>query len=59
MHTQANGVTPVEINPDFVAKLNALGCSTVILMCEAGGTMEPSVNFKVGRLGKQIDCAYF
>lgn len=44
---QANGVTPVEINPDFVAKVGALGAKTVVLMCEAGGTMEPSVNFKV------------
>lgn len=44
---QANGVTPVEVNPDFAAKLRELGASTVVLMCEAGGTMEPSTNFKV------------
>lgn len=44
---QANGVTPVEANPDFATKIQELGVDTVVLMCEAGGTMEPSTNFKV------------
>lgn len=43
----ANGVTPVEPNPDFLEDVRkAAGGKGVILACEGGGTTEPTPSFQ-------------
>jgi hypothetical protein len=55
LHTQvlravalmANGVTPVEPNPDFIDDVRqAAGGKAVILACEGGGTTVPTPSFQ-------------
>jgi hypothetical protein len=41
-----NGVQPIESNMDFVAEAKAAaGGRNILTLCEAGGTMKPTVNF--------------
>lgn len=43
----ANGVTPVEPNPDFIDDVRqAAGGKAVILACEGGGTTVPTPSFQ-------------
>lgn len=49
----ANGVTPVEQNPDFVAQLADAG-PRVILACEAGGVLDPSSSFPFGKESRSL-----
>lgn len=43
----ANGVTPVEPNPDFIEDVRtAADGKGVILACEGGGTTEPTPSFQ-------------
>ena len=49
----ANGVTPVEQNPDFVAQLTDAG-PRVILACEAGGVLDPSSSFPFGKESRSL-----
>lgn len=55
-----NGVTPVEINPDFAEQIKAVaaGGKGVITVCEAGGTLRPSVNFPAGKSSRSLQAAY-
>lgn len=53
----ANGVTPVEQNPDFVAQLAVAGGKPrprVILACEAGGVLDPSTSFPFGKESRSL-----
>jgi len=56
-----NGVTPVEANPEFLAQLKAAtqgGERGIITLCEAGGTMKPSINFPIGKASRSLQAAY-
>ncbi|KAK9835199.1 hypothetical protein WJX81_005156 [Elliptochloris bilobata] len=53
----ANGVTPVEQNPDFVAQLAGAG-PRVILACEAGGVLDPSSSFPFGKESRSLKAAF-
>lgn len=55
----ANGVTPIEPNPNFTAEMKQVaGGKAVITVCEAGGTMKPSVNFPEGKASRSLQAAY-
>ncbi|KAI3426298.1 hypothetical protein D9Q98_008671 [Chlorella vulgaris] len=57
---KANGVTPTKPNPDLPALIAkaAAGDKAVILACEAGGTLEPSVNFPTGKVSRSLKAAW-
>jgi hypothetical protein len=44
-----NGVQPIDNNPAFVQDALAAG-KKFITLCEAGGTMKPTVNFPLVRM---------
>uniref|UniRef100_A0A7S0RIG6 Rhodanese domain-containing protein n=1 Tax=Chlamydomonas leiostraca TaxID=1034604 RepID=A0A7S0RIG6_9CHLO len=57
----ANGVTPVEPNPNFVEQLKEAtqgGQRGVITLCESGGTLKPSTNFQFGKASRSLQAAY-
>jgi rhodanese-related sulfurtransferase len=57
MKTQ--GVTPTEQSPDFLSSVAAVaGSKTAILACEAGGTLEPTVNFPIGKESRSLKAAW-
>jgi rhodanese-related sulfurtransferase len=54
-----NGVQAIESNSDFTKEaLAAAGGRKIITMCEAGGTMKPSVNFPFGKPSRSLQAAY-
>lgn len=56
-----NGITPVELNPEFSALLRKAcdnGAKGIITICEAGGTMKPSVNFPEGKASRSLQATY-
>lgn len=55
----ANGVTPVEPNPDFIEDVKkAAGGKGVILACEGGGSTEPTPSFQWGKASRSLTAAY-
>lgn len=55
----ANGVTPVEPNPDFLDDLRtAAGGKGVILACEGGGSTESTASFQWGKASRSLTAAY-
>lgn len=57
---KANGVTPTKPNPALAAEVAAAAGSgkAVILACEAGGTLQPSVNFPQGKVSRSLKAAW-
>ncbi|MEW5317100.1 MAG: hypothetical protein WDW38_008428 [Sanguina aurantia] len=55
----ANGVPAIEANPDFIKQLTAAANGKgVICMCEAGGTLKPTVNFPDGKPSRSLQAAF-
>jgi len=55
----ANGVTPVEPNPDFLDDVRAAaGGKGVILACEGGGSTESTPSFQWGKASRSLTAAY-
>ncbi|KAG2499656.1 hypothetical protein HYH03_002594 [Edaphochlamys debaryana] len=55
----ANGVSPVDPNPLFLDQIEEIAKGKgVITMCEAGGTLKPSVNFPCGKPSRSLQAAY-
>lgn len=57
---RSNGVNPVDQNPRFAEQMRAVaGGKSVIMACEAGGTMTPSTNFPEGKASRslQVGCS--
>jgi rhodanese-related sulfurtransferase len=55
----ANGVTPVEPNPDFIDDVRqAADGKAVILACEGGGTTVPTPSFQWGKASRSLTAAY-
>ncbi|KAK9833533.1 hypothetical protein WJX81_002543 [Elliptochloris bilobata] len=55
----SNGVDPVEPNADFVEELEkASGGKGVLLMCEIGGTLQPSTSFATGKMSRSLLAAH-
>ncbi|KAI7837943.1 hypothetical protein COHA_008249 [Chlorella ohadii] len=57
---KANGVTPTKPNPELAAAVAAAaaGGKSAILVCEAGGTTEPSINFPTGKASRSLKAAW-
>eukprot|EP00878_Enallax_costatus_P008267 GHUV01008643.1.p1 GENE.GHUV01008643.1~~GHUV01008643.1.p1 ORF type:complete len:142 (+),score=29.64 GHUV01008643.1:1345-1770(+) len=54
-----NGVRAIEHNDNFTKEaLSAAGGRKVIMMCEAGGTMRPTVSFPFGKPSRSLQAAY-
>ncbi|GAX75789.1 hypothetical protein CEUSTIGMA_g3232.t1 [Chlamydomonas eustigma] len=56
-----NGVKPIEPNPNIVQQLQEAsegGKKGLIMLCEAGGTMKPSVNFPQGKASRSLVASY-
>lgn len=55
-----NGVNPVEPNPAFFDQVRAAakGKKGVVVFCEAGGTLVPTVNFPAGKASRSLQAAY-
>lgn len=54
-----NGVQAIESNSTFTADaLKAARGKKIITMCEAGGTMRPTVNFPFGKPSRSLQAAY-
>ncbi|EFN56190.1 hypothetical protein CHLNCDRAFT_144920 [Chlorella variabilis] len=53
---KANGVVPTKVNPELAATIAAAAADgkAAILACEAGGTLEPSVNFPQGKVSRSL-----
>ena len=56
----ANGVTPTQPNPELsrAVAAAAAGGRTVVLACEAGGTLQPSVSFAQGKVSRSLKAAW-
>jgi rhodanese-related sulfurtransferase len=57
---KSNGVNPVEMSKEFdedIKKFTDEG-KGLIMMCEAGGTMRPSVNFSIGKSSRSLQAAF-
>lgn len=57
---QANGVTPTETHPEFVdrARQVAAAGKTIIVACEAGGSLESSPSFPTGKASRSLKAAW-
>lgn len=58
---KSNGVNPVDPNPKFAEQMLAAsgnGAKGVITMCEAGGTLKPTMNFPEGKPSRSLQAAY-
>lgn len=55
-----NGVNPVEPNPAFVEEVRAAmkGKKGLIVFCEAGGTLRPTVSFPEGKASRSLQAAF-
>jgi rhodanese-related sulfurtransferase len=55
----ANGVTPVEPNPDFLEDVRrAADGKAIILACEGGGSTVPTPSFQWGKASRSLTAAY-
>ncbi|KAG1681033.1 hypothetical protein FOA52_009993 [Chlamydomonas sp. UWO 241] len=56
----ANGVTPIELNEEFVVELAAAtaGKKGAVFACEAGGTLNESVNFPQGKASRSLQACH-
>jgi hypothetical protein len=57
----ANGVAPVEPNPEFLEELKAAaagGAKGIVLADEAGGTLEPTASFQFGKPSRSLKAAH-
>ncbi|KAK9788825.1 hypothetical protein WJX73_000722 [Symbiochloris irregularis] len=55
----ANGVQPVEPNPDFMVQLKqASGNKAVCLMCETGGSLVPNPSFPTGKTSRSLQATH-
>lgn len=57
---KANGVVPTKANADLPAQIAAAaaGGKSVILACEAGGTLQPTVSFPQGKVSRSLKAAW-
>lgn len=55
-----NGVSPVEPNPDFDAKVMEIlkSAKGIIMTCEAGGQLIPTPNFAFGKDSRSLKASY-
>ena len=55
----ANGVTPTEENQAFLADLQAAaGGKGVALLCETGGALAPTAQFRYGKASRSLQAAF-
>ena len=55
----ANGVKPIELNTSFDDELRAAaGGKGIITICDAGGTLRPTVNFPQGKASRSLQAAH-
>ena len=55
----ANGVEPVEANPDFMEELKAaVGNKGVCFMCETGGSLVPNPSFPTGKTSRSLQATH-
>lgn len=60
----STGVAPIEMNPNFVADVDAALAAAgaagkkVYTICETGGTLEPSATFATGKSSRSLQAAF-
>lgn len=56
----ANGVSPIELNTAFDEEIKAVakGGKGIITICDAGGSLKPTVNFPQGKASRSLQAAY-
>jgi rhodanese-related sulfurtransferase len=55
----ANGVSPIELNTAFDEEIKAAAAGKgIITICDAGGSLKPTVNFPQGKASRSLQAAY-